>query len=258
MALYQPGHNAMYSWKTIRTVSAILLLIPIIHLAFLASRETLANLDSSPNVWDGELAAYTRADRLVERPTDPILVIGGRRVLLWRGVVDLLAPKPVLMRGLGDATVNDIIFHYKRLIGFYQPATVVLLPSNSEFHIRDMKSAHEFVDSIKKLIEIDFNHRTSGHFYIFAPLKTPLYPEDSDKIEQATALLKAWAQSDDRIEVLDVNALLSDASGSVKPDYYRADGVNLNELGYTRLSMLLLSQIEQDNPDDYERLKTPI
>jgi hypothetical protein len=241
----------MYSWKTIRIASAILLLVPIIHLAVLISRDALSALDSSPTVWNSELEAYVKADRLVERPTAPILVIGGRRVLLWQGLEELLSPKPVLMRGLGDATVTDLIFHYERLVGFYQPQTVVLLPSNSEFHIRDMKSAEDLVTSIQKLVELDFSVRSSGMFYIFTPLNTKLYPQDKPKIEKVTRQLESWANSDDRVVVLDANTLLSDASGSPKPDYFRPDGVNLNELGYLRLSMLLMSQVEEDNPDVY-------
>ncbi len=241
----------MYSWKTIRIVSAILLLIPIIHLAVLVSRDALTALDSSPTVWNAELEAYVKADRLVERPTEPILVIGGRRVLLWQGLDELLSPKPVLMRGLGDATVTDLIFHYERLVGFYQPQTVVLLPSNSEFHIRDMKNAEEMVTSIRKLVELDFSVRSSGMFYVFTPLNTRLHPQDRPKIEKITRQLKAWASDEDRVVVLDANMLLSDASGTPKPDFFRPDGVNLNELGYLRLSMLLMSQVEKDNPDAY-------
>jgi hypothetical protein len=238
----------MYSWKTIRVLSAILLLIPIVHLALLVSREALAALDSSPNVWDSQLDAYTKADRLVERPQDPVVVIGGRRVKLWKGLEGLLAPKPVLMRGLGDAIVDDLNFHYERLVGFYQPQTVVLFPGNSEFHIRDMKSADGLVHAIQEFAQKDLFHRSTGRFYIITPLNTQIFPGDRTKIEKTTALLKTWAKSEDRIKILDANVLLRDAKGIAKADYFRADGVNLNDLGYTRLSMLLLSQLERDNP----------
>lgn len=244
----------MYSWKTIRIVCAVLLLIPIVHLAVLVSGEALATLDSSPTVWNDELDAYAREDRLVKRAVDPIVVIGGRRVLLWHGVEELLAPRTVLMRGLGEATVNDINFHYERLIGFYQPETVVLLPSNSEFHIRDMKSADELVGAIRELVELDLSHRRTGHFYVFAPLNTPLYPEDQSKIEETTRQLKSWAAENSQIVILDANVFLCDGKGMAKSDYFRSDGVNLNDLGYSRLSMLLLTQIEKDNPEVYERL----
>ena len=217
-------------------------------MALLVSREALTALDSSPNVWASELDAYTKADRLVERPQDPVVVIGGRRVVLWQGLEDLLAPKPVLMRGLGDAIVDDLNFHYERLVGFYQPQTVVLLPGNSEFHVRDMKSAEGLVNAIQELAQKDLSHRSAGRLYIIAPLNTRLFPEDKTKIKKATELLKTWAKPNDRIEILDANVFLCDANGIAKGDYFRADGVNLNDRGYTRLSMLLLSQIERDNP----------
>ncbi len=236
----------MYSWKTIRIACAILLLIPIVHLTILVSREALATLNSSPTVWNGELDVYARADRLVERAMDPIVVVGGRRVLLWRGVEELLAPRSVLMRGLGDATVNDITFHYQRLIGFYQPETVVLLPSNSEFHIREMNSADELVRKIRELVELDLSHRKSGHFYVFAPLNTPLYPEDQAKIEDVTRQLKSWAADKPQVDILDANIFLCDENGAAKPGYFRPDGVNLNDLGYSRLSILLLTQVEKN------------
>ncbi len=244
----------MYSWKAIRIVAAILLLIPILHLALLISGETLSSLDTSPQVWTSEVDAYAQADRLVKRPVDPIVIAGGRRVTLWQGLSDLLAPTTVLMRGLGDATVNDISFHYSRLIGFYQPHTVVLLPGNSEFHVRDNKSAAELVAAIRELVELDLSHRKGDRFYVFAPLKTLLYPGDHAKIEEVTRQLYSLARTNKHLEVLDANRLLSDRSGAPKPAYFRADGVNLNELGYTRLSMLLLSKLEQHNPDMYGQL----
>jgi len=236
----------MYSWKTIRSVSAVLLLIPILHLALLVSRETISALDISPEVWASEVDAYAEMDKLIEAPEEPIVIVGGRQVTLWRGLEDLLAPKTVLRRGLGDAIVDDITFYYERLIGSYQPRTVVLLPSNSEFHIRDNKSAEELVAAIRKLVELDLYYRKDGHFYIFTPLETLLHPEDKTKIESVTRQLKSWAQTVEQVDILDANVLLSGATGSPKPDYFRNDGVNLNELGYTRLSVMLLNQLERD------------
>src|SRR5210317_614486 len=106
----------MFSWKTTRIVCIVLLLLPIVHLAYLVSRDALAILDPSPNVWDKELQAYARDDRTSTLPKNPIVVVGGRRVTLWTELPDVLADKPVLMRGLGDAIVEDITYNYTALI----------------------------------------------------------------------------------------------------------------------------------------------
>lgn len=236
----------MLSWNTLRTFCAVLLLLPIVHLAYLLSSEALATLDPSPTVWQSEMDAYIRSDRLQPLPEKPIVVVGGLRVRLWKGLDDLLTPYPVLMRGLGDATVDDIAHYYKRLIGFYRPRAVVLLPSNSEFHVRDAKSANELVDGIKSLINLDKDHGTTHRFYIFTPLKTTLFPQDNEKIEKASQLLQAWAAKLPSVTILDANRFLTHGNGSAKPDYFRGDGINLNESGYLRLAMLLQRQLEQD------------
>ncbi len=114
----------MYSWRTIRTFCVVLLCLPLVHLAALVSKDMLATLDSSPDAWADERAAYVDADRQATLPENPVVVIGGRRVKLWDGLEGLLAPRPVLMRSLGDATIEDIAHNYERLAAFYHHSYV--------------------------------------------------------------------------------------------------------------------------------------
>ena len=241
----------MYSWKAIRTICAVLLLIPIVHLAYVVSQEILATLDASPEAWADEVRAYEDADVNAEIPDSPILVVGGRRVKLWQGLDALLSPRPVLMRPLGDATVDDITHYHAELVGYQQPSALVVLPSNSEFHVRDNKSAEELVTAIRKLVALDESYKVARQYYIFAPIKTPLYPRDYAKIRKTTRLLQQWAQHDEQVEILDANALLAKSNGEPNPDFFRLDGVNLNEQGYVRLSLLLQGLLTQYEPEPY-------
>ena len=61
----------MISWKTLRTFCLVLLLIPVIHLVYLVSRDTVATLDSSPDAWAAEIDAYARKDRRT-KDRDPV------------------------------------------------------------------------------------------------------------------------------------------------------------------------------------------
>ncbi|PLW68665.1 hypothetical protein [Pseudohalioglobus lutimaris] len=236
----------MISWKLLRTCCLVLLLIPIAHLIYMVSRDTVASMNSSPDAWAAEVEAYARQDRISQLPKDPIVIVGGRRVKLWSGLDDLLAPKPVLVRGLGEATVDDLSYHYNRLIGFYQPDTVVLLPDNSEFHIRANNDAETLVHDIGELVELDASQAKSRRFVIIAPLKTPLYPSTVPVIDETLERLEAWAPKHDNVTLIDANTLLSKADGMPNPAYYRADGVNLNEHGYVRLSVLLQMALRGD------------
>ena len=236
----------MYSWKAIRIACSVLLLMPIVHLAYLLSRDTMETLDNSPEAWAREVNDYAAVDARMQLPHNPIVVVGGLRVKLWHGLGDLLQPRPVLMRGLGDAIVEDISFNYTRLIGFYQPDTVVLLPGNSEFQLRDNKSAPELAAAIRDLVALDASYGITRRFYIFTPLKTMLRPQDYPTIDQATQLLRTWTDSQKHVVLLDANPLLCDPEGKPQGIYFRSDGVNLNEHGYLRLSVLLRAQVATD------------
>lgn len=236
----------MYSWKTIRIACFVLLLLPIVHLTWLVSRDTLETLNSAPDAWAREIALYAATDADAALPPDPIVVVGGQRVKLWLDLEDQLAPKPVLLRGLGSAIVEDITFNYTQLIGFYRPDTVVLLPDNSEFHIRDNKSAADLATAISELVELDGSYGITRRFYVFTPLKTLLYPQDDLTIDETVRLLNTWSKTDKRVVILDANPLLASPNGRPRGIYFRGDGVNLNEHGYLRLSTLLHAQVKAD------------
>ena len=236
----------MISWKALRAVCMVLLLLPVVHLAFLMFRETLEALNDSPEAWTREVKLYAEADANTPLLEHPLVVVGGRRVKLWPDLPGLLAPRPVLMRGLGGAIIEDITFNYTSLIGFYRPDAVVLLPDNSEFHARDDKSAPELLAAVKDLADLDASYGVTRKFYVFAPVKTLHRPGDHATIEEATRLLEDWAAADDRVEVLDANRLFAGPDGAPREVYFRGDGVNLNEHGYLRLSVLLLSALEAD------------
>jgi len=236
----------MYSWKTIRLACIILLLLPLVHLAYLLARDTQEILDTSPQAWQREIDAYIARDAEAELPEQPLVVVGGRRVKLWRGLEDALAPRPVLMRGLGDAIVEDITANYQRLIGFYRPACVVLLTGGSEFRIRDNKSAADLTRAISELADLDAAHRPQGSLYVFAPVKTPLRTSETPVIDEAVRRLQSWARHNERVAVLDPNRLLAGPDGRPNPLYFRADGMQLNEHGYLRLTVLLQARLEAD------------
>ncbi|MFK7976175.1 MAG: hypothetical protein AB8C02_08560 [Halioglobus sp.] len=237
----------MYSWRTIRTACIVLLFLPVVHVAYLISQQTLARLDPSPTAWASEIESYIETDTLQPLPAKPVVVIGGLGVKLWQHLPTDLAPAPVLLRGLGDAIVEDLAFYYARLVSFYQPGAVVLMPSNMEFFIRDNKSAEELVEGIEALIAKDAIQDPARPFYVVTPIKTPLRPQDHATIVAASEQLRTLAQSNSKLTLLDANSTFADAKGNPQPRFFRADGVNLNEQGYLRLTALLKAHLAVNN-----------
>jgi hypothetical protein len=221
------------------------------------SRNTMEILDANPETWAREVADYAAQDAKTALPRKPVVLVGGQRVTLWQDLEQSLSPHPILMRGLGDAIVEDIIHYYPQLVGDYQPRALVVMLGNGEFFLRASKSAEEVIGAIQTLEALDDSHQVTERFIVFAPLKTPRHTRDHPKIAKTAELLKAWADTRKRVIVLDANPLLCDRYGAPRARYFLGDGVNLNEHGYLRLAVLLKTQLEADELAQQELDKPP-
>ena len=110
------------------------------------------------------------------------------------------------------------------------------------------QDADDLARGIEELVELNAYHAANSNFYVITPLKTPLHASKDSTVEETTRLLNEWAASQDRVEILDANRLLVKPDGRPNPAYYRADGVNLNEHGYRRLSVLLQTELDKHSP----------
>ncbi|WP_236629870.1 GDSL-type esterase/lipase family protein [Pseudohaliea rubra] len=223
----------------------ILLCLPLLHLGWLLAQEFRAYLDPSPAAWAEDMQAIIRADETLALPEKPVLVVGGRRVVLWNNLPAMLAPYPTLLRGLGDATIEDLTHYYDRLIGFYRPDILVLLPGYADLHLRDNKTPEDLVDAVRTLVTLNRQHLATAMVYVIAPLKMPLHPDDDARIEAMGRALAAWAARESGVALIDANGLLTTASGRPDPALYSGDGINLNEAGYLRLAMVLREALHQ-------------
>jgi hypothetical protein len=233
----------MYEWRQLRLLAAVLLLLPVFHIAYLVSDDLRSYLNPSPQVWAEDMAAYIDTDERMPLPQDPVLVVGGHRVRLWGDLQGVLAPRPVLLRPLGDARIEDLTYHYLRLIAHYRPRLLVVFPGYADLHLRDNKTPEELVSSLAELLRLDAEYRPLGWRFIVAPVHMPLHPGDRERIAAMGQGLKELARRSDRLKIIDPNPVLSGDAGRPNPRYYLGDGINLSAEGYARISDLLGREI---------------
>lgn len=236
----------MFEWRSLRTAAVVLLCLPLLHLAWIVTRDFASYLNPSPEAWRDNIEAIIENDREITIPELPILAIGGQRVTLWKDLPELLRPRQVLMRPLGDATLDDLIHYYDRLVAYYRPNILLLVPGYADLHLRDEKTPDEFARALSTFLEKDNSYGHTYWRYVFAPLQMPLHPEDKERIEAMVSATLNICERLPRTSCIDANPLLTDATGRPNPDYYRGDGVNLNDVGYARVSMLTQERLRED------------
>ena len=236
----------MYDWKTLKTLGLILLSLPLLHLGYLAwaGAQDLANPD--PGVWQEDLQEIIDGDQSLSLPSAPILVTGGLSARLWRDLPAEITERPTLIRPLGGATLQDLTHHYNRLIGYYRPSVLIVMPSYSELHLRGDKTPESLAAGLRGLLERNLALAVTSRRYIVMPVKSLLHPHDDERIDAMTAAASRLAQSMPLTTVIDPNPLLAGTDGEPNPDYFGVDGINLNEDGYAQLSAMVRRQLIAD------------
>jgi len=225
--------------------AVFLLLLPLVHLAWLISTDLQRYLDPSPRTWEGELQSVVDTDMHTTLPAHPVLVVGGQRVRFWDDLPQRFAAGVTLRRPLGDATLEDLTFYYDRLVAFYQPAVLVLFPGHADLHLRDDKTPEAFRGAVEIFLDKDRDYAPTRQRILLTPLLTPLHPGDATRIAAMSTLAQGLAAERDDLLVINANAALQRADGSPDPAYFRIDGVNLNSAGYAIITALLQSALDR-------------
>lgn len=236
----------MYNWGTLKTLSTVLLCLPLLHLAYLSWQTVTAYVDPSPEAWKADMQAIIELDQRSRLPSDPILITGGQSVRLWKDLPETIGSSPTLMRPLGDATLDDLSFYYDRLIGYYRPSVLVVMPSYSDLYLRDNKTAEEMAAALTELMALNASLGVTSRRYIIVPVKTLLHSAASDVIEAIAEAAITVSRAVPNTAVIDPNPMLATTNGEPNPDYFRVDGVYLNEEGYAVITDMLLDHLSND------------
>jgi hypothetical protein len=238
----------MYSWTTLRQLLLLLLLLPVAHFVFLIVDDYRDILNPDPTVWENEVSSLEIRYNLAPPEANPLVVVGGRQVKLWRELERSLMPMPVVKAGIGSANIDDLLYYFDRLVKAYRPNAVLMVPGPGDFILRDSKSPEEFVLLVKGLASYVAKLDGQPHFYIATLAKWPRYPEHWNTVTAVNELLVDWAAADERVTLLDMRLAFLQVRGQPSGATFRSDGVNFNDWGYTQMSLLLRQQMETDYP----------
>ena len=236
----------MFNWRITTKLTIALLCLPLLHLAYIWWEAVADYVQVSPDVWADDMQAIIKLDQRSRLPAAPILITGGRSVRLWKDLPASISSKEILRRPLGDATLDDIIYHYDRLIGYYRPSVLVIMPSYSDLYLRDNKTAVEMATALDELLSRNVEMGATVQRYVVVPVKTLLHRTASDRIAKITEAAVAVGRATPNTAIIDPNPLLAGPDGAPNPEYFGFDGIYLNEAGYAIITAMLLERLSID------------
>ncbi len=154
----------------------------------------------------------------------------------------------VVNSGIGGYTTDDILDNLDRMVYRYNPSKIFLLIGTNDHN--QGKDPKVIVDNIEKII--DKIHKKRPYSKIYVESIYPINDKDFDKtgrnndtINDMNKLIQKLCKKKS-ITYIDVHSHLLDKDKKLKKKY-TYDGLHLNELGYVKVTNVILPYLEEDS-----------
>lgn len=154
----------------------------------------------------------------------------------------------VVNSGVGGYTTNDILDNLDRMVYRYNPSKIFLLIGTNDHN--QGKDPKEIVENIEKIVDKIHKKRPYSKMYIESVY--PINDKDFDKtgrnndaINDMNKLIQKLCKKKS-ITYIDVHSHLLDKDKKLKKKY-TYDGLHLNELGYVKVTNVILPYLEEDS-----------
>ena len=172
-------------------------------------------------------------------PEAPALIIGNQRVRYWERPPSSVRTQTSIRRsapGLNPSLINQC---FPRLVGFYQPSSVII-PVDTAHAVSIDQS--DLITSLQGIIDQRAEYSLDFDLWVVAPITTPRYElTDKGLLEEVRAAGIAWADDKFKVRWLDLQYNFDDETGAADPKLVWPDGNTLNQAGYKRLTDALVT-----------------
>ena len=195
------------------------------------------------NRWSADLAAFDASDRVQPQPAGGVLFIGSSSIRLWDNLESQFSEQPVFIkRGLSGSRIDDCTHKLAPLVQRYRPRLVVFYAGDND--IAHGLSPKAVLASFQSFVA-RVRHSLAGTRIAYLSIKpSPLRHEFMSSIQQANALIRAWATTTDpKVDYIDIFTPMLGTDGRPRAELFRSDGLHLNDKGYALWKSVIADRI---------------
>lgn len=160
---------------------------------------------------------------------DALLAIGSSSMRGWRSIGKDLAPMQVIHRGFGGSQMKDVLL-YQSFFNRYKSNTVLVYEGDND--LARKVTPEEFTERCKAFVESYHSVTPDAKIYFLSVKPSIKRANLLDQYRKANELLKAYCDSQDKVEFIDVFTLMMGEDGQPLPDIFLKDDLHMNPKGY--------------------------
>ncbi|AMR30206.1 hypothetical protein A0256_01615 [Mucilaginibacter sp. PAMC 26640] len=189
--------------------------------------------------FDNEIREFKHQDSIKFPPKNGFLFIGSSSIRKWTDLGQRFSDKPIIRRGVGGCTLEQLVDYYTPYILFpYRPKKVFIYAGEND--IAAGKSGAFVAEEFTKLWGMLENKLPKAEIYFMAVKPSPSRAKFFAEVETANKRIKAFLANKKRGHYTDVATVILDPA-TKQPDgsLFETDMLHLNKAGYDRWQAVL-------------------
>jgi len=200
----------------------------------------------SPAPFSNEIAEFKHKDSLRRPPANPIVFIGSSSFRKWTTVQADFPGYPIINRGFGGSTLDDVIRYAGDIIYPYHPKQVVIYCGDNDLASGKKVSGKKVYKKFEHLYELIRKHLGNDVDIVYVSIKpSPSREKLMPEMERANDLIRNFIAERSHASFVDVYHLMLNTQGHPMDDLFAGDKLHMNEKGYKIWQQAILPYLDK-------------
>ena len=160
-----------------------------------------------------------------------ILFTGSSSIRMWENLKESFPNHNVLNMGFGGSEMADLLYYSDKLILPFKPKQIFIYEGDNDLSLG--RSAEQILASADGILSLVRQRLPESEVIFISPKPSLKRWALKEKYEDYNEKLKAWTSQKRNVRFADVWTPMLDSDGKVMQDIFIADGLHLNEKGYS-------------------------
>ena len=216
-------------------------------------RAEASSADEKPgNQWEKAIRTFEENDKSSPPPSGAILFVGSSSIRMW-DLPSYFPGRKVINRGFGGSQIADSVTFASRIVIPYKPKVIVFYAGDND--INAGKTPETVLRDFQGFVRIVRDNLPDTRI-IFISIKPSISRWHLvEEMRKANKLIRTFAETEERLQFLDVDTPMIGPDGRPRRELFVADGLHLSPAGYRLWTSLLLPHLRP--PERSRKLSLP-
>ena len=176
--------------------------------------------------WEPAIRQFEQSDKTNPPKPGGIVFTGSSSIVRWNTLASDMKPLEVVNRGFGGSELSDVNQFAKRIVVAYSPRAVVLYAGDNDLADGSPKTPQTVANDFKEFVRIVHADLPNTWIYLLSIKPSKLRWKEWPKMQAANRMIQDFANTQTRVQYMDVASAMFDSNGNLPADLFVADGLH--------------------------------